>query len=174
MLKWICTLTFFASGFVAAGENRYETPVGIVIVDVDSNWSEMSSLPDGLEGIGFHVDNGKTMQFVLGTFKDLPAGGIDRSTLRALTNNLRHKHAEKKFAVSEELLTLSGSNFTGYYYLATDPASMTAPGRYKNQYTGFISVGSSPMMFMIGWNSGGKTAADRALATLNRMRIEDG
>ena len=174
MLKsvWVAVV-LFASGYAAAAENHYSTPVGTVIVDVDSNWSEMSSLPDGLEGIGFQVDNGKTMQFVLGTFKDLPAGGIDRGTLRALTNDLRRSHAQEKFAVSEELMTVSGSNFTGYYCLATNPASMPAPGRFKYQYTGFVSVGSNPMMFVIGWNSGGKTAADRALATLNRMRIKD-
>jgi hypothetical protein len=173
MLKRACLIVMlFVSANAAAAEMRYSTPLGTVFVDVDSNWSEMGSLPDGIEGIGFEVDGGKVMQFMLGTVPDLPQGSADRGTLRQLTNDLRRSDAEDKLVVSDELLSLSGPNFTGYYYLATNPASVPAPGDYKYMYTGFIAVGSDPMIFIIAWNAGGKSAADRALATLNRLRIE--
>jgi hypothetical protein len=163
---------FFVVGNAAAAENRYETPLGILTVDVDSNWSEMDSVPEGIEGIGFEVDGGKVMQFVLGTIADMPSGVLDSGTLRRLTNELRRSYEEDNLKVSEEIMTLSGPNFRGYYYLATNPAAMPEPGDYKYMYTGFISVGPDAMMFIIAWNAGGKSAADRALATLNRLRIE--
>jgi hypothetical protein len=163
---------FFAIGEVAAAENRYTTPSGILIIDVDSNWSEMSSLPDGLEGIGFELDDGRMMQFMLGTHEELPPGAADAGTLRQLTNDLRRSDEAENLEVSEDLMSLSGPNFTGYYYLATNPAAMPAPGDYKFMYTGFIAVGSDPMMFIIAWNAGGKSAADRALASLKRLRVD--
>jgi hypothetical protein len=162
----------FVMGDATAAESRYSTPLGTVIVEVDSNWTEMSSLPDALEGIGFEVDNGKVMQFMLGTLEDLPTGSADAGTLRQLTNDLRRSDAEDNLTVSDEVMTLSGPNFRGYYYLATNPASVPAPGDFKHMYTGFIAVGSDPLLFIIAWNAGGKTSADRALATLKRLRIE--
>lgn len=159
-------------GNAMAAESRYATPLGTVVVDVDSNWSEMSSMPDALEGIGFEVDNGKVMQFMLGILEDLPPGSADAGTLRQLTNDLRRSDAEDNLTVSDEVMSLSGLNFRGYYYLATNPASVPAPGDFKHMYTGFIAFGSDPLLFIIAWNAGGKTAADRALATLKRLRIE--
>jgi len=170
--RWLLAVLFLGFGDAMAGETRYSTPLGTFVVDVDSNWNEMSSLPEGMEGIGFQVGNGKVMQFILGTVEDLPAGSADAGTLRLLTNDLRRSDAKDNLAVSEELMSLSGSNFAGYYYLATNPASVPAPGDFKFMYTGFIAVGSDPVMFMIAWNAGGKTAADRALAVLKRLRVE--
>jgi hypothetical protein len=162
----------FAIGDAAAAEKRYETPVGTITIDVDFTWSEMSSLPDGLEGIGFELDEGRVMQFMLGTHEELPAGAADAGTLRQLTNDLRRSDESENLKVSEELMSLAGPNFTGYYYLATSPAAVPAPGDYKFMYTGFIAVGSDPMMFIIAWNAGGKSAADRALASLKKLRVD--
>lgn len=156
----------------AAVEHRYETPVGTVIIDVDSNWSEMSSIPEGLEGIGFEVDGGKVMQFMLGTHDDLPPGAADAGTLRQLTNDLRRSDEAEKLKVSEEILSLTSASLRGYYYLATNPAVTPAPGDYQYMYTGFIAAGSDPLMFIIAWNAGGQSAADRALTALNRLRVE--
>lgn len=163
---------FFAIHDAAAVENKYATPLGTVIIDVDYSWSEMSSLPDGLEGIGFEVDGGKVMQFMLGTHEDLPSGAADAGTLRQLTNDLRRSDEAENLKVSEEVMSLNSGSLRGYYYLATNPAMMPAPGDYKYMYTGFIAVGSDPLMFIIAWNAGGKSAADRAIAALNRMRVE--
>jgi hypothetical protein len=146
--------------------------LGTVIIDVDSNWSEMSSVPEGLEGIGFEVDGGKVMQFMLGTHDELPSGAADAGALRQLTNDLRRSDEAEKLQVSEEVMSLSNAGLRGYYYLATNPAAIPAPGDYKYMCTGFIAVGSDPLMFIIAWNAGGKSAADRALSALNRMRIE--
>ena len=159
-------------GDAAAVDRRYTTPIGVVIVDVDVNWTEMRSLPDGIEGIGFEVGNGTVMQFMLGFLDDLPPGSANAGTLRQLTNDLRRSEAEDKVIVSDELMSVSGPDFTGYYYLATSPAAVPAPGDYKHMYTGFIAVGSDPLMFTIAWNAGGKPAADRALAALKRLRVE--
>ena len=173
MLKLVCVIVMaFSIGNATAAEKWYSTPLGTIVVDVDSNWQEMSSLPDAIEGIGFEVDNGKVMQFLLGTLEYLPRGSADRGTLRQLTNDLRRSDAEDKLTVSDELMSLTGSNFTGYYYFATNPAAVPAPGDFKHMYTGFIALGSDPVMFMIAWNAGGKTAADRALATLKRLRVD--
>jgi hypothetical protein len=127
-------------------------------------------MPDGMQGIGFETDRGRTMQFLLGTIEQLPQGTADAGTLRMLANDMRKSDAADGLRVSDDLLALSGPNFRGYYYLATNPAS-PAPGDYKQMYVGFIAVGSNPLMFTIAWNAGGKAAADRALQTLNRLRI---
>ena len=161
-----------ASGRATASERSYETPLGTVFVDVDSNWSAMRTLPNGIEGIGFEVDGGKVMQFMLGTVEDMPSGVLDAGTLRRLTNELRRSDEADQLEVSEEILTLSGRGLRGYYYLATNPAAIPAPGDYKNMYTGYISVGPDALLFVIAWNEGGKSAADRALTALKRLRIE--
>jgi len=164
-------LWVFAVAQTAAVEKTYETPIGVLTIDVDSSWSEMSEMPDALNGIGFEIDGGDTMQFMLGQHEDLPAGSANSGTLRMLTNDLRKIDAGEGLKVPEEVTSFSGRNFTGYFYLATNPASMPAAGDYKFMYTGFIAVGSTPLMFLIAWNQGGKTAADRALASLDRLKI---
>jgi hypothetical protein len=155
----------------SASEQQYDTPFGVLTVDVDPNWSEVAEMPDGMRGIGFETGGGRDMQWLLGTIEDLPDGSADAGTLRMLANDLRRSDAGGGLRVSDDVLALSGPDFRGYYYRATNPASVPAPGDYKEMYVGFIAVGSTPLMFMISWNSGGKPAADRALAALGRLRI---
>jgi len=158
-------------GTASATEHEYDTPLGVIVVDVDPNWKEVARMPDGMEGIGFETDSGRIMQFLLGSIAELPNGSADAGTLRLLANDMRRSDANDGLKVSDDVLALSGPNFRGYYYLATNPAAVPAPVDYQQMYVGFVAIGSTPLMFTIAWNSGGKAAADRALATLNRLRI---
>jgi len=166
-----CAVIAIGVADARAVERKYETAMGLIVVDVDSGWTGVRQMPDNLNGIGFQVGDGRAMQFLLGAIDEMPPDGTDIVGLRRFADALRRSEANDKIIVSDTLLSISGPQFRGYYYLATNSAAVPAPGDYKHMYTGFILAGSNPLMFTIAWNTGGKPAADRALHAVRTLTL---
>jgi hypothetical protein len=147
------------------------TLAGTLVLSIDANWKRLpeEDLPEGFEdAVGFRIGDGTTMQWLLVPQNSAPPGSGSAANLRMLTLDMKRMLASQDALTSEDLLTLDGPDIRGFYIRATDPHPKA--GEWKYMYTGWVAVNEFPVMFNIVWNTGGQTAADRALAAVKGMR----
>lgn len=164
-------VSWLAPGEATAAERKFETPIGMIVIDAEPAWKDLRPVPGGVNGIAFEVGSGeRNMQLVLATLDD--AGqNVDAQTVRKLAEELRQLEVADGVDLSE-LRSFTGSPLIGFYYQGTGAASAKPkPGEYKNMIAGLIYTNSFPLMFTIAWNDGGKSAADRAFDAVKRLKI---
>ena len=166
----VCAMLACVVATAGAVERKYETPMGLIVVDVDAAWKMMGQVPPAINGIGFEQDGGRTMQFVLGSLNEMPPDGTDIVGLRKVAEALRLSEKADGLVVSDSLLSLSGPQFRGYYFVATAKRK-TLPEHFDKMYSGLVLAGSNPIAFTIAWNEGGEDAAKRALGAVERLKL---
>ncbi len=158
-------------GDAAAVERKFETPIGLIVLDADPAWKDLRPVPGGVNGIAFEVGNGgQAMQLILATVEE--AGqNVDAQMVRKLAEELRKSEAGEGLRVSE-LKSFNGSKLIAFYYEgAAAPGAKPKRGEFTGMIAGCIYTNSFPLVFTIAWNDDGKAAADRAFDAVKRLKI---
>jgi hypothetical protein len=156
-----------ASPAAFADPRKFETPLGVITLDLDSQWS---TLRDVEEGIGFEVGGGRTMQFVLRSLTEEIPDGMDASEARGIVGSLRRKFAADG-AKAGDVQTLVGTYVSGYYVKLSNPAREPAEGEHSHMLIGFVRTDARPILFVIGWEDDGHSHAARVLAAVRSMKV---
>ncbi|MBC8026769.1 MAG: hypothetical protein H7Y89_12310 [Steroidobacteraceae bacterium] len=167
----VATALWLAIGDAASAERKFETPIGMIVIEIDPAWKDLRPVPGGVNGIAFEVGSGeRAMQLVLATVEE--AGqNVDTQTVRELAEEVRKSELEEGLRVSE-LQSFTDSKLIAFYYEGTSPAgAKLKPGEYKGMIAGYIYTNSFPLVFTIAYNGEGKAAADRAFDAVKRLKI---
>jgi hypothetical protein len=169
----MCAATFvLAFDNAVAEERKYATPVGAVIVDIDSGWRQVEAEIEGMSGIAFEVGSGgRTMNFMLMANDDASTDAIDPAAVRKLAEDWRKEEMANKVTVSE-IRDLTGKHVSGYYFQGKGaPGAKPTAGEFTSMIAGVILTGTMPLIFTVAWNEGGEAPADRAFAAVKGLRF---
>ena len=167
----ICFAICLAIDDAAAAERKFETPIGMIVIDTDPAWKDLRPVPGSVNGVAFESGKGESaMQLVLATVEE--AGqNVDAQTVRKLAEETRKSEVAGGLRVSD-LKSFTDSKLTAFYYEGTGPTgAKPKPGEFERMIAGYIYTNSFPLVFTIAWNDGGKAAADRALDAVKRLSI---
>jgi hypothetical protein len=161
-----------AAAQAGAVDRKFDTPIGIIVIDSDASWNDLRPAPGGVNGIAFETGpGGQTMQFVLATFDGVDGKDFGASKSRELAEGMRKAEVKDGITVSPELMTFAGTQVRGFYFLRAAKATVARKGEFANMHSGVLTTVSGPLMFTISWNEGGKGAADRAFDAVKRLTI---
>jgi hypothetical protein len=161
----------FAAAPVCAEDQKFATPVGTIVIDVDSQWRPAEMTAEGMSGIAFEVGSGgRTMNLLLGTVDGVDER-FDAAGVRNLVEELRQSE-ETDGKSTTEVTDYTGSATNGFYFVVTGvPGTTPRAGEYRWMITGMVVTDNAPLVFTIAWNEGGKAVADRAFASVKGLRI---
>jgi hypothetical protein len=161
----------FAASPVYAEDQKFETPVGTIVIDVDPQWRPAEMTAEGMSGIAFEVGSGgRTMNLLLGTVDGVDEQ-FDAAGVRNLVEELR-KSEETEGKSTTEVRGYTGSATNGFYFLVTGaPGIVPKAGEFRWMITGLVITRNAPLVFTVAWNEGGKAVADRAFASVKGLRF---
>jgi hypothetical protein len=173
--RGIAILSLLSCGLAAlpvrAEDQKFASPVGTIVIDVDLQWRPIDMAAEGMSGIAFELGaGGTTMNFMLGTVDGLDER-FDAAEVRKLAEEMRKSEVTEGKTTSE-LRDYRGSRANGVYFQATGtPGVAPKAGEYRWMIAGVVVTDSAPLIFTIAWNEGGKPAADRAFASVKGLRF---
>jgi hypothetical protein len=171
----IAIVSLMSSGFAAspvfAEDQKFVTPVGTIVIDVDSQWRPAEMTAEGMSGLAFEVGSGgRTMNLLLGTVDGLDER-FDAAEVRKLVEELRKSEGTDGKSTTE-VTDYRGSATNGSYFQVTGvPGIAPKEGEYRWMITGMVVTDNAPLIFTIAWNEGGKAVADRAFASVKGLRF---
>lgn len=164
----------FSAAPAAAEDRKFETPAGVVVVDIDSQWRSTQPTAEGMSGIAFETGpGGRSMHFMLVTGDEVENDTFTAAEVRKLTEQLRESEATGGKTVTE-IRDLAGGRVSGYYFQVNGvPGAVLRAGEYKWMISGILVTRSTPLFFTVAWSEDGKAAADRAFAAVRGLRFAD-
>jgi hypothetical protein len=167
----LLALTWLGAGDAMAEDQKFATPVGTIVIDVDSQWRPAEMTAEGMSGIAFEVGSGgRTMNLLLGTVDGLDER-FDAAQVRKLVEELR-KSEDTGGKSTTEVTDYTGRATNGSYFQVTGaPGIAPKEGEYRWMITGMVATDNAPLIFTIAWNEGGKAVADRAFASIKGLRF---
>lgn len=165
-------LSLLGATAAMAEDQKFATPVGTIVIDVDPQWRPAEVQVEGMSGLAFEVGSGgRTMNFALMANDEGSQDAIDPAVVRKLAEDWRKEEMANKVTVSE-IKDLTGRHVSGHYFHAkAAPGARPTGGEFTSMIAGVILTGSMPLIFTVAWNEGGEAVADRAFASVKGLRF---